>query len=186
MKYLSKIILIFSGLFFLGCGLSNAKQTITFEDKFALDLPAFFVKLSDDFVPEASLCYGNSLTDFYALVIEDFIPTEEEIEQGETMEANLEEISLEDYLDSYKFTTDSRREKDFSGEEKLITIGEFPAYYIEGKIIPEDGTELFFVRALVKGKKGFYQIITCSLFSKKEKYKPAMQEIVYSFRELGD
>lgn len=177
MNDLSKIILIFLCCL-SGCGLNDVRQVVTFEDKFAIDLPVTLTKLKKDVVPDASLVYGNTFTDFYTFVIEDFIPTPEDIEQGQTMQTNLEEISLEDYLASYKEAFKIKK-------EKLITIGEFPAYYIEEKI-NENNTEMFLAKALLKGQKGFYQITTIVPLSKKEKYKLIMQEIIYSFREYNE
>lgn len=70
------------------------------------------------------------------------------------------------------------------GDPSNLTVGGLPAVRreINGTI---EGIKIIYWFTMVDGKNGYYQVITWTLPSQKDKAKPALDEVVNSFRETG-
>lgn len=177
MKKLSYIPIIL--LLLTSCGLGNRTKVVIIEDRFEIQLPKSFFKLSK-LNPEASLVYGNPLSELYAMVVED---SKEEMNEGE--EENIfEETSLEDYFElCLEMWSENHNTTNKISNFDKITLNGLPAYFGEKKAII-DGLDIYYIIAVVKGKNAFYQIYTWTLPIHKDKYKPEFVKIIHSFKEL--
>lgn len=158
---------------------SKEVKTITIKNKYSVELPEFLSK-SQGLHDNASLQYQNVFKEFYIVVIDE--PKKEFAEIASTTEdfspdlngyhqilkSGLEEgIQKIDITPTKDIQINGLKAKTFSLTGEL---SEIPIYYNV---------------AYIEGKDTFYQIVTWTLKSSKQKYQEPMEKIISSFKEIG-
>jgi len=161
------------------CSESKEVETITIKNKFTVQLPEYLSE-TQDLHQGASLQYQNALKEFYVVIIDE--PKQE-------------------YFDIAATTTDFSA--DFDGYHDILKTG-LEGDIAEIKITPTkdlqinglkaktfsltgdiEGIPVYYEVAYLDGKERFYQIVTWTLETSKDKYKEPMQKIINSFKEIG-
>lgn len=173
MNFLQKIILLLTAFFLFSCGIEKANKTINTDDKYQIDIPITFFE--DDYSnDDASLFYQNPISETYVMVVDELY---------EEFDTTSEDISLADYLSGCKESWEEIGMHVQEEDCRMIQINGLPAIFIEKEAIVE-GVNIYYNIALVKGKKGLYQVITWTLPTKKQKNQKVMTDMIYSFKEL--
>lgn len=188
MKFLSTLFIVIT-FGFVSCK-NKATQVVKIEDKYEITLPLTLSKQSD-LNPEASLQYGNLFSELYTVVIDEnsneffqYLEEENASEDVETQAVELfESVSLEDFFDACSQNWLEAGMQINPENFKKTQINNFPAYYIEIQAVVE-GIDIHYNIGVLKGKKAFYQIYTWTLADRKDQHQQAMQNIIYSFKEL--
>lgn len=158
---------------------SKEVETITIKNKYSIELPEFLSK-AQDLHNDASLQYQNVFKELYVVVIDE--PKQEFAEIAST----TEDFSPD--LNGYHQILKSSFEEGVHNIDitptKDIQINGLKAktFSLTGELteIP-----IYYNVAYIEGKDTFYQIITWTLKSSKQKYQEPMEKIIYSFKEIG-
>ena len=175
---MKKIIALLFFATLTSCSESKEVETVAVQDKYTLQLPDYLSE-ANDLHPDASLQYQNALKEFYVVVIDeqkqgfydaaamtdytaDFAGYHDILKNG--MEAEIDDVKISATVDTQVNGLKAKTLSLTGGIEGI------PVYYEIGYL---------------EGKDRFYQIVTWTLESNKDKYKEPMQKIISSFRETG-
>ncbi len=172
---------ILSLFIFQSCSSGEEEKLVTVENNFSLSLPKF-LKEVDDLNAAASLQYQSGIKEFYVLVLDE---SKDEVHAG-INENNLAEI-YENNIEGYsKLIVENFQqglaEPDFSETIDTIING-LPAKLTSVKGIVED-IEIFYSLGVYEGEENYFQVLTWTLESRKDKYKSKMKKILCSMKDL--
>lgn len=177
------LLLVLTVLF--GCnGEKSFKfKTVISKNIYSLEVPDFMTE-SKILHEEASLQYQNLFREFYMVVIDEPI---EEFNALIEMEAFLAESytpNLTGYANLLIDNMESAVDDSEVSEVQDIKINGLPARYFQltGTV---EGIDIFYQIAYLQGKEKYYQLVVWTEQKSKEKYAPAMEKIIMSFKELN-
>lgn len=149
--------------------------------KYSLSIPAFLTK-ANNLNEDASLEYQHAWKEFYVIVIDEakqeIHDVLEEYELTDEYENNIEgysELVLDGIIESLE---------DPSHTDLLdVTINKMPAKLttVKGTV---EGMEIFYAIGIYEGVDTYYQVITWTLHSRRDRYKTRMNQILYTLSEL--
>ena len=167
-------------LFLASCQSADTLKTVSFEDKYSLEIPAYLTE-SNILNEDASLQFQNDRKGLYFIVIEE--PIDE-------FNAALEEYEL---TDVYPFGLNGYSELLIDGLEEEITLSEksnvvkttinnLPARLItfKGVIGIFKG---FYSIGHFEGKDKYYQVMAWTASDLEAKHRMTMKKIIHSFKE---
>ncbi|MFC6097154.1 hypothetical protein ACFPVY_10915 [Flavobacterium qiangtangense] len=168
---------LFTTLF--SCSESKEVETVTIKNKFTIELPDYLSE-ARDLHQDASLQYQNALREFYVVVIDE--PKQEFFDIASTTSDFPADFN--GYHDILKGGLEDEIAKVDITPTKDLQINGLKAktFSLTGDI---EGTPVYYEVAYLEGKERFYQIVTWTLETSKDKYKDPMQKIINSFKEIG-
>lgn len=158
------------------CAKQKEYQEVTVKDKYSISLPFDVKPLSIN--KEASLQYGNSVNEFYIMVLDE--PKEEFYNIADSLGYKK---NLDTYFtildDNYYQALDGKRISEIVDKKEghLKT----KSFKITGII---QGYPIVFRNKLVEGRKRLYQISVWTRANEKDKIQNKMKEILKSFKEI--
>lgn len=162
----------------LSCTESKEVETVTVKDKYTLQLPDYLTE-AKDLHPDASLQYQNALKEFYVVVID-------EQKQGFYDAASLTDYTA-DFTGYHDILKDGMEEE--IGNVKITPTKDTQVNGLKAKTFSLtgdiEGIPVYYEIGYLEGKDRFYQVVTWTLESSKDKYKEPMQKIISSFKEIG-
>ncbi|GLB47796.1 hypothetical protein [Neptunitalea lumnitzerae] len=180
---MKKLIIFFTILTAISCSKTTGEevQTITIKDKYSLTIPKF---LKESFMlnQDASLSYENQFKELYVIVLdEDKQELKDLLEQNNALELYPEDLEAYHELCSVTF-------KDALAEYKEIAISttevnNLPAI-IQSFSATEEGNEIYYYLGTYESKNTYYQVLTWTLLSSKEKHKAQMEAMLMSLKDL--
>lgn len=176
---MKKLIVLALFTTFLSCSESKEVETVTIKDKFTVELPDYLSE-AKNLHPDASLQYQNALKEFYVVVIDE--PKEEFL----NIAATTTDFSADfnGYHDILRNGLEEEIEKNKITPTKDTQINGLKAktFTLTGEV---DKIPVYYEVAYLEGKDRFYQIVSWTLESSKDKYHEPMQKIIKSFKEIG-
>lgn len=172
---------IFAFLLFISCEPDTSTRSVPINNQYAMRIPAMLSstsRLNED----ASMQYQNILRELYVIVIDEPI---DEIKQAfsDFQLMDLDSMDLDGYamliLDAFADNLSSHR-----------TQGVVPAKIngLPARIAKVDariqGHSVFYHIAIIEGEDHYYQIMTWTLASRKQRYAGVMNSMIQSFREI--
>lgn len=175
---MKKIMALSLFVLMLSCT-SDKTETVTVKNKYSVELPSFLSE-AKGLHDMASLQYQNAFKEFYIVIIDE--PKEEF--------ANAAKATTEftpDFNGYYQILRGSLKASIKNGvftDTKDTQINGLKAktFTLTGKA---DEIPVFYDIAYVEGNDRFYQIVTWTIESSKEKFKEPMDKIIASFKEIG-
>jgi hypothetical protein len=159
---------------------SSDWKTVT-TDHFTFRVPNY-LKEATELHEDAVVQFQNPVKEFYLISIEE---SQKQLHNA-IVEGGLQDdyrLNLEGYatLIGDKFS-DNVDELISKSENKALMVQGDSAMYFEAEA-KVNGIKIFYHYSFIKGDSLYYQIMSWTLPSKKEKAKPIMQEILTSFKE---
>ena len=165
------------------CGTSSEPKEIVTNDKFKLQIPGIMSpanKLNED----ASMIYAHMRQELYVMVLED---TFEELETI-FIESELDDEYIVDFDLFCELVSDEEEGAfitiDDRNKLKETTINGLKARFFEDSR-KLNGINAFYKIALIEGKDTYYQVIAWTVASRKEQHNTTLENMIYSFEELG-
>lgn len=165
------------------CNSITGVKEVKVADTASIEVPALLTE-SNDLNEDAAVQMANGLQELYVIVIEESKQEFNDliIKSGDEFDDDFT-ADLRGYANVATSSIESSIELISKEDLKPITTNGLPTYIasFEGKI---NGLDVFYKLSCIEGKDRYYQVLTWTLSSKKEKHLDAMNAMINSFKEI--
>lgn len=171
---MKKILLLSTLIVFLSCNRETTFSEVNINNRYSIQMPSY-MKPCNDIQKDASLQYQNLEKDIYAIVIDEKKITMQNYDLNFNLDTYYNNISSQGFSESIKngkISIPGRQE--INGHKALIAD-------ITGKL---EDNEVYYKFAVVETPYEFYQIMTWTRASHRDKLEKDMTKMIESFKEL--
>lgn len=171
---MKKILLLLTLTLTFSCNRETTFSEVNINNRYTILMPAY-MKPCNDIVKDASLQYQNLEKDIYAIVIDEKKVTMQDYDLNFNLDSYYNSISSQGFSENIKngkISIPGRQE--INGNKALIAD-------ITGKL---EDNEVYYKFAVIESPYEFYQIMTWTRASHREKLEKDMTKMIESFKEL--
>ncbi|MTG99353.1 MULTISPECIES: hypothetical protein [Myroides] len=179
---MKKIYVFILAFIIVSCNNATTTKEVSYENEFTVTVPSM-MREGIDLNEEADLQLSNGFNELYLIVLseskQDFDSlVESELRDENDTRSNFEwlvDITKSSVLDSCDLVY-----KEGSMKDSIINGIEMKYTSIEAKVV---GIDILYHYAWYNSRNKYYQILSWTLLSKKDKYNDVVRDMTLSFKE---